>query len=746
MRRMFLVVVVAVVFLSGVLVFAQDSSFQSAGATQVSKAAVPRLVRFSSVLKDAAGKATHGVEDVTFSLYAIESGGEPLWFETQTVEADALGRYTVLLGAMHADGLPMDLFSSGEARWLGVSVGKLPEQARVLLVSVPYALKAGDAETVGGKPATAFVASEQLKDQVRSELSSQVSSGKLGGRTLNALIGTTTPSPQALGEGQSSFACGTTTPCVTVSQTSTGSGIQAAAKTLGLYGVATQTTGTTYGVRGQTPSTTGRGVLGYATATSGGTLGVYGLVPSTSGVGLYGEATATTGATRGLVARAASTTGIGAWGYAFATSGATTGVRGDVWSPNGIAGIFNTVNPSGKILSGRVNGVEKFSVDGSGNLAAGGGVTAGDGVSGFRTSGVGVHGSSSTYWGVAGESGYGGVYGGGTTYGVMGASSDTGVYGEGLYVGVSGHSQDYTGVVGSSSNGDGVDGYGYYTGVFGWSMDYTGVWGSSANGNGVYGEGYGQGQGIVGYSSGSAGVYGYGYDGVHGYGESGSGLYGESPYYGVYGYSDPAGGGIAVYAEGNFAATGTKSAVVPLPDNRVVSLYAVESPENWFEDFGSGQLQNGEAEITLDPTFAETVNTESKYHVFLTPNGDSQGLYIARKSPAGFEVREQRGGKSDIAFDYRIVARRRGYETVRLRQVEADTEVVKKLRESMAAASSAKSPKLVLHKEMERPKRPEPPKRAARPARPALMRTPQLPNASGQAQAPQGLNLGAPSN
>ena len=198
--------------------------------------------------------------------------------------------------------------------------------------------------------------------------------------------------------------------------------------------------------------------------------------------------------------------------------------------------------------------------------------------------------------------------------------------------------------------------------------------------------------------------------------------------------------------EGNFAATGTKSAVVPLPDNRVVSLYAVESPENWFEDFGSGQLQNGEAEITLDPTFAETVNTESKYHVFLTPNGDSQGLYIARKSPAGFEVREQRGGKSDIAFDYRIVARRRGYETVRLRQVEADTEVVKKLRESMAAASSAKSPKLVLHKEMERPKRPEPPKRAARPARPALMRTPQLPNASGQAQAPQGLNLGAPSN
>ena len=180
---------------------ADESRTISPAASSAAQAAVPRLVRFSGVLKDAAGKPTHGVVDVTFSLYAIESGGEPLWFETQTVEADSLGRYTVLLGAMHADGLPMDLFASGEARWLGVSVGKLPEQPRVLLVSVPYARKAGDAETLGGKSATAFVASDQLKDQVRSELSSQVSSGKVGGKTLNALISGTTPSPQALGEG-----------------------------------------------------------------------------------------------------------------------------------------------------------------------------------------------------------------------------------------------------------------------------------------------------------------------------------------------------------------------------------------------------------------------------------------------------------------------------------------------------------------------------------------------------------------
>ena len=66
------------------------------------------------------------------------------------------------------------------------------------------------------------------------------------------------------------------------------------------------------------------------------------------------------------------------------------------------------------------------------------------------------------------------------------------------------------------------------------------------------------------------------------------------------------------------------------------------------------------------PTFAETVNTAMEYHVFLTPKGDCKGLYVANKTPAGFEVHELGGGQSNVAFDYRIVAHRKGYENVRL--------------------------------------------------------------------------------
>ena len=87
-----------------------------------------------------------------------QEGGAPLWLETQNVALDAKGRYDVLLGAEHAEGVPMDVFTSGEARWLGVQAqGQPGEQPRVLLVSVPYALKAADASTLGGLPASAFV-------------------------------------------------------------------------------------------------------------------------------------------------------------------------------------------------------------------------------------------------------------------------------------------------------------------------------------------------------------------------------------------------------------------------------------------------------------------------------------------------------------------------------------------------------------------------------------------------------------
>src|SRR5208282_427544 len=87
-----------------------------------------------------------------------QQGGEPLWTETQNnVQLDAIGHYSVQLGITKPNGVPTTLFTTGEARWLGVRIAEQGEQPRVLLLSVPYALKAGDSATLGGLPASAFV-------------------------------------------------------------------------------------------------------------------------------------------------------------------------------------------------------------------------------------------------------------------------------------------------------------------------------------------------------------------------------------------------------------------------------------------------------------------------------------------------------------------------------------------------------------------------------------------------------------
>jgi hypothetical protein len=119
--------------------------------------AVPALVPFSGLITAPDGKPISGETAVTFLIFKDQEGGEPLFAETQAVMPDAGGRYKIQLGATLANGLPSDLFSTGEARWLEVQAAGQPPQPRVLMASVPYALKAADAATLGGLPASAFL-------------------------------------------------------------------------------------------------------------------------------------------------------------------------------------------------------------------------------------------------------------------------------------------------------------------------------------------------------------------------------------------------------------------------------------------------------------------------------------------------------------------------------------------------------------------------------------------------------------
>jgi hypothetical protein len=159
------ILVVSLLLAPALLAQSPGSANQSAvspAPSSASAAEVPRLIKFSGTLLDAQDRPMAGPVGVTFALHAQQTGGAALWLETQNVTPDAHGAYTILLGANSTNGVPAELFASGEARWLEVQVERQAEQPRILLVSVPYALKAKDAETLGGRPASAFLTTETL--------------------------------------------------------------------------------------------------------------------------------------------------------------------------------------------------------------------------------------------------------------------------------------------------------------------------------------------------------------------------------------------------------------------------------------------------------------------------------------------------------------------------------------------------------------------------------------------------------
>ena len=458
-----------------------QTSPANSGATSAS-VQVPRLIRFSGTAKDESGKPLPGVLGITFALYKDEQGGAPLWLETQNVQADAAGRYTALLGSATEDGVPLDLFASGDARWLEVRGQGQLAQPRVLLVSVPYAIKAHEAETLSGRTLSDFVLNETKTS----------SAGRNNDHTSSSAEGSSTPPPPS---GPASFTGSNSTQIVSVTQSGTGGGLYSTSTThaavagtitgpsnTGVYGLASNnTTGSNAagvtgvantqagpGVQGITTSSKGFGVQGVVNSTTGGTA-VQGLNNATSGVsvgvagqtssvttnsaGVAGVETAATGQVYGVSGSTSSTTNgaAGVSGNEAATKGAVYGVYGSTSSTSqsaaGVKGLAGAATGVVSGVSGSTNSASNFAAGVSGLENAATGQNFGvQGAAFSRTNGAaGVIGSEEATTGVV--------------YGVSGnASSSTN-----FAAGMSGFEGAKTGVVfgvtgGTSSNTTGAAG------------------------------------------------------------------------------------------------------------------------------------------------------------------------------------------------------------------------------------------------------------------------------------------------
>jgi len=207
-----------------------------------------------------------------------------------------------------------------------------------------------------------------------------------------------------------------------------------------------------------------------------------------------------------------------------------------------------------------------------------------------------------------------------------------------------------------------------------------GVYGRSSNGPGVFGV-----TTTTKFASGSpnAGIYGFSSAssafGVIGRNSgNGTGVFGET--------SDTTGGNWAIAGQadkkdslilnvynlathgncqidnmGNLGCSGTivgKSPAQtrqPRGDGSDVLTYATQAATATIEDVGTARMSEGVATVRIGRDFA-SVTDHGWYYVFLTPLGDTRGLYVSEKTSRAFQVRETEHGRSSLLFDYRIVA------------------------------------------------------------------------------------------
>jgi hypothetical protein len=305
------------------------------------------------------------------------------------------------------------------------------------------------------------------------------------------------------------------------------------------------------------------------------------------------------------------------------------------------------------------------------------GISTGSGKSGVygetdSTSGYGVHGTNTAAGGIA-------VYAtGGAGYGVKATTTTSNA--------VNGTATGGIGVVGESSTSVGIDGY---------SASGYGAQAASGSGLGLFAETFSDSTSALEADNFGSPSTQYASDGVHIYSRSGNGaLIQNGSVNGVDAFTADDGGKYGAIvggtSQGLIATTGDGTNGIPLQAGSAtpsgtgtgffyvdgsgnihytgglksyartrgglnVTAFETKSTQANVEDSGTAQLVAGSAFVPLDAAFAQSIDMRSAYRVFLTPDGDTRGLYIASKTPAGFYVRETQGGRGTFAFDYRIL-------------------------------------------------------------------------------------------
>jgi len=86
-------------------------------------------------------------KSMTFGIYNVSTGGVASWEETQSVPLNDQGIFNAIIGG---NPIPIPTTLSGPGFWMGIKIGAAELLPRQQIVSVPFALRAGEADSAVG--------------------------------------------------------------------------------------------------------------------------------------------------------------------------------------------------------------------------------------------------------------------------------------------------------------------------------------------------------------------------------------------------------------------------------------------------------------------------------------------------------------------------------------------------------------------------------------------------------------------
>lgn len=121
-----------------------------------------------------------------------------------------------------------------------------------------------------------------------------------------------------------------------------------------------------------------------------------------------------------------------------------------------------------------------------------------------------------------------------------------------------------------------------------------------------------------------------------------------------------------IIAGGSMQVYGAKNRIIETENYAERLQYCYETPTPMFGDVGEGAIdKTGKCYVWLDDVFAETIDTDVQYQIFLQAYGEGN-VYVNERSPSYFVV----CGTPGLAFGWEIKAVQKGYDTVRLESFE----------------------------------------------------------------------------